>query len=111
MKVFDLFSKRQKLLRGEFPDVYTYDDIPQPLRVQIVHILRDAIGTDIGRSSPIGKPYEFIYDTLCREYPDLGTTVRCATTASTLDGQHPDSIAGCYAFTAEHARRGNCTGR
>ena len=36
--VFDIFSKRQKKLRGEVPDVYTYDSIPEPLRVQIIHI-------------------------------------------------------------------------
>jgi len=44
MAIFDLFSKRQKRLRGEVPDIYTYDDIPQSLRVQIVHIIRDCIG-------------------------------------------------------------------
>jgi hypothetical protein len=44
MPIFDLFSKRQKRLRGEVPGVYTYDQIPQTLRVQIVHIIRDAKG-------------------------------------------------------------------
>ena len=29
--VFNLFSKRQKEQRGEIPDVYIYDDIPQKL--------------------------------------------------------------------------------
>lgn len=38
MSTFDLYSKRQKELRGEVPDVYTYESIPQPLKVQIVHI-------------------------------------------------------------------------
>jgi hypothetical protein len=42
MPVFDLFSKRQKRLKGEFPDVYQYEDIPERLRVQIVHIMHDA---------------------------------------------------------------------
>jgi hypothetical protein len=44
MVVIDLFSKRQKQPRKEAPDVYQYDDIPQPLRVQVVHILRDVFG-------------------------------------------------------------------
>lgn len=44
MSVFEIFSKRQKRERGEVPDVYQYEDIPQPLRVQVVHILRDALG-------------------------------------------------------------------
>ena len=47
MAIFDLFSKRQKKLRGEVPDVYTYDDIQSPLRVQIVHIWTDALGSEI----------------------------------------------------------------
>jgi Domain of unknown function (DUF7014)/AbiJ N-terminal domain 4 len=44
MAVIDIFSKRRKLARGETPDVYTYDNIPTPLRVQIVHVLRDLFG-------------------------------------------------------------------
>lgn len=41
MAIFDLFSKRQKQLRGEIPDVYQYDNIPEKLRVQVVHIWND----------------------------------------------------------------------
>jgi len=61
MKVFDLFSKRRDRQHGEVPDVYKYDDIPRTLRVQIVHILRDAIGKNVDL-------YQFVYETLCREY-------------------------------------------
>ena len=46
MAVFDLFSKRQRKARGEVPDVYVYDKLPQELRVQVVHIIQDAFGTD-----------------------------------------------------------------
>lgn len=63
MKVFDLFSKRQKRERGEVPDVYQYEDIPQPLRVQVVHILRDALWEEYDLD-----PYEIIHKVLCREY-------------------------------------------
>ncbi|HEY9804443.1 MAG TPA: hypothetical protein V6D25_29190 [Leptolyngbyaceae cyanobacterium] len=66
MAVFDLFSKRQKRLRGEFPDVYQYTDIPQRLRVQIVHIMRDALGNS--KSIKVIQPYKEIYDILCKEY-------------------------------------------
>lgn len=59
MPIFDLFSKRQKRLRGEMPDVYVYDGLPHPLRVQIVHIWKDTLTL---------TRYEFIVDTLCREY-------------------------------------------
>lgn len=68
MPIFELFSKRQKRLRGEVPDIYTYDIIPQTLKVQVVHILTDAIGKDKNFSGKTVKVYELLYNTLCREY-------------------------------------------
>ena len=68
MGVFDLFSKRQKRARGEVPDVYVYDDLPQPLRVQIVYIIQDAFGKDRNGTHKAEKAYEFVKQTLCREY-------------------------------------------
>lgn len=44
MPITDLFSKRQKRQRGEVPDVYVYDSLPGPLRVQILHVLHGVIG-------------------------------------------------------------------
>jgi hypothetical protein len=71
MGVFDIFSKRQRRLLGELPDVYQYDQIPQELRVQIVYILRDTLGNERdcldGRGEVLGA-YRFIVETLCREY-------------------------------------------
>jgi hypothetical protein len=71
--IFDLFSKRQKALRGDVPDVYAYDDLPNPLRVQIVHIWADSIGGerayyDYTYGDNVKSAYKFIVDTLCREY-------------------------------------------
>ena len=70
MPIFDLFSKRQKKLRGETPDVYVYDELPNPLRVQIVHIWEN-IFRDQGRpciirvsSTEIREAYEFIVNIL-----------------------------------------------
>ena len=70
MAIFDLFSKRQKRLRGEVPDVYTYDEIPNELRVQIVHIWMDALGdqSKYYEHHRVKEAYEFIVETLCREY-------------------------------------------
>lgn len=69
MPIFNLFSKRQKILRGEVPEIYTYDDIPQKLRVQIVHIIKEAIGDDRFSSNPHAiKVYEKIQKILCKEY-------------------------------------------
>ncbi|HSI10626.1 MAG TPA: hypothetical protein VK961_01220 [Chthoniobacter sp.] len=72
MPIFDLFSKRQKRLRGDTPDVYVYDEIPQQLRVQIVHILRDAFGppeySQYGGKNPVIAAFDEIHGILCREY-------------------------------------------
>lgn len=44
MAIYDLFSKRQKRIRGEFNDVYIYDEIPKKLKVQFNQIINDIIG-------------------------------------------------------------------
>jgi len=67
MAIFELFSKRQKKQRGEMPDVYVYEEIPQSLRVQIIHIIRDTFGED-KYSDSSSSAYEFIHKALCKEY-------------------------------------------
>ena len=67
MALLDLFSKRARQRRGELPDVYFYDEIPAPLRVQIVQILDDALG-DPHESYEAGKAFEFVHNALAREY-------------------------------------------
>jgi hypothetical protein len=69
--IFDLFSKRQKKLRGEVPDIYVYDNLPEALRVQIIHIWQDTLGKDVDYFSyhkNVEFAYKLIVDTLCREY-------------------------------------------
>ncbi|MGA2645759.1 MAG: hypothetical protein ABSF15_13685 [Candidatus Sulfotelmatobacter sp.] len=69
MAIVDLFSKRQKVLRKEVPDVYTYDQVPRPLRVQIAHILRDLFGERVQYDiNDCLKSFGEIKATLCREY-------------------------------------------
>ena len=46
------------------PDVYSYTDVPDHLRVQVVHIIRDTLGN----SRYADEAYEKINDILCREY-------------------------------------------
>jgi len=43
MAVFDLYSKRQKRIRGEVPDVYAYDELPKTLRVQIEYLIKQGL--------------------------------------------------------------------
>lgn len=69
MAIIELFSKRQKTLRGEVADVYSYDDLPNPLRVQIVHIWKDTLGESKQYwEGEVRQAYVFIVETLCREY-------------------------------------------
>lgn len=70
--IFDLFSKRQKKLRGDVPDVYVYDKIPDTLRVQIIHIWQDTLGNNNDYfgyyQENVQSNYKLIVETLCREY-------------------------------------------
>lgn len=71
MPIIDLFSKRKAKERGEISDIYSYDEIPQPLRIQIIHIWNETLGNiDEYRktSSQIKDTYKFIDKALCREY-------------------------------------------
>jgi len=69
MGILDLYSKRMKRSRGEISDVYVYDQLSSALRVQIVHILRDSLGTNTRDYFPkVSEAYEAIVEALCREY-------------------------------------------
>lgn len=69
MGLFDLYSKRQKSLRGEVADIYIYDELPQKLRVQIVHIITDSFGKEAyAGHDEVKKSYKYIHEILCREY-------------------------------------------
>jgi hypothetical protein len=71
MAIFDIFSKRQKKLRGEVPEIYIYDDIPNALRIQIVQIIKETIGVKkqiYNAQNEPAKAYQFIHKTLCKEY-------------------------------------------
>ena len=73
MKLFEIFSKRQKRLRGEVSDVYRHEIIPHELRVQVFHIWMDVWGKiQYERfAGPYGhayEAYEFIHNKLCSEY-------------------------------------------
>ena len=72
MPIFDIFSKRQRKLRGDVPDTYRYDDIPETLRVQIFYIMRDVLRNTeqyADYSLPrVRELYDSIADILCREY-------------------------------------------
>ncbi len=68
MAILDIFSKRKQKLQGKEPDVFSYDDLPNALRVQIVHVLRDGFGENSLYSSKASEIYECIENSLAREY-------------------------------------------
>lgn len=67
MAVIETWSKRQRRLRGDIDDVYRYDELPRTLRVQILHILYEALG-DNDNSGSTSELYLNIVKALRREY-------------------------------------------
>ena len=65
MPVHDLFSYRKRVAEGNLPDVFTYDELPSELRVQIVHIWRRAIGEGNDRG------WTWIHDLVAEEHGRL----------------------------------------
>ncbi|MGV2122834.1 STM4504/CBY_0614 family protein [Agrobacterium vitis] len=67
MSIFDTFWQRQKKIRGEVPDVYSYSEIPNALRVQIVTITSEVLGSPEEYSdeySPGGDNIRSAYETI-----------------------------------------------
>lgn len=70
MAVIDLYSKRQKRLRGEVADAFTYDVFPDKFRVQLCYMLHALLGDRnlyLGVSSP-QQTYDGIVNALKKEY-------------------------------------------
>jgi hypothetical protein len=68
MPIFDIYSKRQKQLRGEVPDVFQYENFPQSFRKQVILILLDALGEEKYPDSESTQAYNMISKILRREY-------------------------------------------
>ena len=62
MPVRDFFSYRKRVAEGNPPDVFTYDELPRELRVQIVHVWRDAIGEHNHEA------WRVLHDSVAREH-------------------------------------------
>jgi hypothetical protein len=46
MSIIETYSKRRKRLQGKVLDVFTYDEIPDGLRIQICHIWKQSFGEE-----------------------------------------------------------------
>lgn len=72
MVMHDLYFKRQKQLRGEYPDIYQYEELPETLKIQIIHIWNETIGEDSvynnRRSNSLNREYlQKCHNILCKE--------------------------------------------
>lgn len=91
---YETYSKRlRKHERARQPDAYQYDDLPKPLRIQIIHIWNSAIGPAVlrtsGRTTSGPRPvWELIHDQVARE---LGIFYLG-------DSPHPDPKQRCERF-------------
>lgn len=68
MAIHDIYSKRQKKMKGEISDVYTYDKIQQTLRQQVIYIVNDFVDSYSYEESTEYLIYSSPADILCREY-------------------------------------------
>ncbi len=66
MSLPNLFSRRKRNAEKNTSDVYIYDDIPQKLRIQIIHILSETLGPANARSYNITPPGRRIYESIVR---------------------------------------------
>lgn len=67
MTILNTFSKNQKKLKGHVSDVFTYDDIPQRLRIQIVSIWLECLGTSGSYAGP-NPAYRYLHRNLANEF-------------------------------------------
>lgn len=67
MPIYDTFSHRKRVAEGKPPDVYVYEELPDKLRVQIIHIWRRAIGRYTGTSSN-ERDWVKIHDMIAEEH-------------------------------------------
>jgi Domain of unknown function (DUF7014)/AbiJ N-terminal domain 4 len=67
MAVVSLFSNRRKAAaKAGQPDVFSYDDLPAPFRVQVAHIWNDLLG-HYNRSHDANARWVFMHDAFARE--------------------------------------------
>ncbi len=70
MGIYETFTKRvRRLTQTDQSDVYQYDELPQPFRIQVIHIWNSALGLPVenGLYTDAEPIWEFVCNTLCRE--------------------------------------------
>jgi hypothetical protein len=91
LAIFDLYSKRKNRDSGKKLDVYTYDKLPNPLKVQIIHVWDEAIGA----------PYYDQFGNLSRnasEYQNIVNILRREAGVFRLSDETPNPRESAYAY-------------
>ncbi|TMO24146.1 hypothetical protein CWC28_18590 [Pseudoalteromonas sp. S4492] len=67
--VHKIYAKRQKELRGEIFDVFQYDVLPKPLRIQVKFLIDNVLGneTEFNLDRNVRSIYDYIYNILREE--------------------------------------------
>lgn len=75
MSIINLFSYRDDVAEGNVHDVYKYDELPNQLRAQIVHIWADAIGPFVhlrySHTIANNEAWTWIHNSVAREHGTL----------------------------------------
>jgi len=72
--IHDLFSKRQRRLRGETPDFYQYDILPLDLKKQSGMLIEETLGNSERENRWMAiQVYDFILGVIAKEWarPEL----------------------------------------
>jgi hypothetical protein len=82
MQIVNIYSKRQKQLNGETPDILDYNDMSMKLRVQVVQIIKKALGRDqYAHEQIVSDVFEYINQVLCQEYGVFRLSEKLSVTA------------------------------
>lgn len=69
MAILDLYSRRERAERGDYPDVYQYSVFPQELKVQAWYVIRDVLGTSKGGNTDHPwRLHQFVAEKIKREF-------------------------------------------
>ena len=105
MATFDLFSRKKRRTEQQSPDVFRYDEIPHPLRIQLLHALDDARLRICDRTVPeyrvLGTEGDDIFALACqvlRRELGLGKLIEVRKRVRSLYGTQTKDL--CDEFTA-----------
>ena len=75
MPVIELYSYRKCVAEGATPDILIYDELPEPVRIQIIRIWKNAIGQahvytgiEMGKVDENNAGWHEVHETVAQEH-------------------------------------------